>query len=689
MVALAFSTATLSAQSVDDPDEVYDLASFTVKGELLERDLQETQTSVSLVPGEKLDRDIERDLFDLVDRLPNVNQEGGGFGFVIRGIATGGPGGGSAQAISVQVDGASIPQGQALHTGPVSTWDLEQVEVLLGPQSTQQGPNALAGAIIMRSKDPIFHDEMKLRADYGSFDETRFALASNKVISDQLALRFSYEDFRSDGDIKNEFTGRDNAQESLETARLKLRYQPSENLDAVLGHSYSDNRAAAQGINQDRFPAERVNMTENLTDGISNITNLRVNWDLQNAWKFSSESTYHKSNYLLNNPPPQPFAGRRSVDDDTFNHEFKFLYEQEGLSWASGAYYRKTEKDLDFQTEPIDVSSFGFPPGTMAQFGNTIDSENTNYAAFMEAEYEIADRWLLVAGLRYDKEEQDSLAENFTAFTPEPFPGANNPQPAQELVSDFDALLPKLGLKHEFTDDTSLGFTYQRGYRAGGSELNTLNELNEFDPEYTDNYELAFRSLLSEGKLTLNANVFYTQYDDMQVFVAGPSGTFLDGQTENAGSATMKGFEIKADVRASNNLSFFASIGHTDTNFDEYIGRDPSGNPIDFSGNRFPQDPEWTGSIGGDYYFGNGFEISVNGSYTGASYYTEANLPAELNESFFLVNARVGYQSDGFWSIYAYARNLFDEQYLARRRADGFGSAGDSRVVGINFNAKF
>ncbi|MEM9623281.1 MAG: TonB-dependent receptor plug domain-containing protein, partial [Pseudomonadota bacterium] len=136
------------------------LQPITVKGELIERDLQDTQTSVSVVTGEMLDRGGEKNWLDIAERIPNFNLRGFGQGFAIRGITDGGPGGaGQAQAISYQVDGAPLTANAPLRTGPLATWDLQQVEVLRGPQSTQQGPNSLAGAIVIRSQDPTFERE--------------------------------------------------------------------------------------------------------------------------------------------------------------------------------------------------------------------------------------------------------------------------------------------------------------------------------------------------------------------------------------------------------------------------------------------------------------------------------------------------------------------------------------------------
>ena len=90
----------------------------------------------------------------------------------------------------------------------------------------------------------------------------------------------------------------------------------------------------------------------------------------------------------------------------------------------------------------------------------------------------------------------------------------------------------------------STGFTVQRGYRAGGFEALPLGQ-NEFGPEYTTNYEFSFRSLWLDDRLTANANAYYTDWTDQQVSVPGPSGTFLDSRTDNAGESKLYGFELE------------------------------------------------------------------------------------------------------------------------------------------------
>lgn len=703
-VMLAFGAVSLPSfanEQVSDKGNE-EVEKIIVYGELIDRTLQDTQTSVSVITGDELNQSVDKDIFDVIDRIPGVNAEGGGFGFVIRGIAPGGVGGGSAPTVNVQIDGATVPTGQATRTASLSTWDLEQVEVLRGPQSTQQGPSSLAGAIIINSKNPnLDENEVLFRTDLGSLNERRLAGVVNVPIDDSWAIRLTAEDYETDGDIINVFTGEDSAAEFLKTYRGKVRFQPNEKFDAVLAYTRSENKFSDQGIDETRFPEERVSTDTALTIGDTDTLTLNLDYNIDDRWSISSETARLKSDYELDIPfvekNPASTPGNRTVDDTSLTQELKLFYQSDNINAVLGVYYSKLEQDLDFAARIGDVRPFFasvLPPPVLASlppiaavFANTFDTETENLAVFGELEYDFSSTWTFIAGLRYDNEEDSGITTNNNSFTPDPFGFSVSTDPVS-LDSEYSAFLPKFAAIYNFSEDVSLSLTAQRAYRAGGAASDFLGQPYEFDPEFTNNFELAFRSVLNDEGVTFNANLYFTDYTDMQVSQPGPSGTFVDSTIQNAGAATLWGIEVQSDFKVNDNVELFANIGYANTEFDEYVIVE-NGEPVDLTGNRFSQAPEWTGSIGAEFSAENGTFGDISANYTDASFYTTRNLPGELNSPFTLVNARFGYESDRWWTVYIYARNLFDKQYLSRKRVDTSSTAGDSRVIGISVLGTF
>lgn len=125
-----------------------------------------------------------------------------------------------------------------------------------------------------------------------------------------------------------------------------------------------------------------------------------------------------------------------------------------------------------------------------AVFDQRVDT--TNVALFGELEYQFARYWRFIMGARYDIEESDSYSVNEYKVN---IPSLQDllPEPTWEQISSrLTAFLPKIGLVYDISPEASLGFTYQQGYRAGGVQTNYFNgQRNIYDPEYTNNYEIA------------------------------------------------------------------------------------------------------------------------------------------------------------------------------------------------------
>src|SRR5690606_19137557 len=109
----------------------------------------------------------------------------------------------------------------------------------------------------------------------------------------------------------------------------------------------------------------------------------------------------------------------------------------------------------------------------------------------------------------------------------------------------FETILPSAGITYHWTPDISTGATVTRGYRSGGVSFNQKRAtIVPFEPEYTTNYELSFRSVWHDGKIVANANVFYVDWVDQQVSVQ-LSPDIYDTQVANAGKSTYYGAEIE------------------------------------------------------------------------------------------------------------------------------------------------
>lgn len=652
-----------------------ELQGIIVQGELIVRDIQDTQSSVAVFTGEELERSNDTEIKDTLERAANVSGSVlGGQGFTIRGVESKGvfSDTGINGVIDINIDGASFVSNQGTFSAPFSTWDLEQVEVLRGPQSTQQGRNALAGAIKIRSKDPTFEQEAKARVDYGRFNERRAALALNvPVISEVLAFRFSGEHVGSDGFIVNPTLDVDDyAKSKQNTLRGKVRFKPIDNLDINFGYTFGKNLLGTANIDETTVGRNGVNFSDvpSIESAENDIYNLRAKYRFTPAWTLSSETTFLKTNFFFfqdsDNTAASVGDGTRSIFDESFTQETRVIYKGENLSGAIGLYYSKRSSDSEF------AATFPTPIGVLSA-GGTQRVEVENLAGYGELEWKFAPRFSLIGGLRYETEESSNTVSD---FSPSPFGN----RPLTTNLAEYKTLLPKAGLVYDWTNNFSTGFTYQQGYRAGGSGVTRALSLYEFDPEVTHNYELSVRSQWLNNTLTVNSNVFYTDWKDQQVSVQGPLGP-LDSRTVNAASSTLYGFEIETKWRASTSLDLFVNVGYTKTRFDDFG---------DFTGNEFAFAPRWTGSIGGTYRFHENFSLALSASYTDGVFDGADNNPIELSDGYLIVDGRLAYEKDN-WSAYVYGRNLLGEEYISRRDAGAFDRLGEPRVIGVGALAKF
>ncbi|MEG8224077.1 TonB-dependent receptor plug domain-containing protein, partial [Sphingomonas sp. HH69] len=283
LATLALPSAAFAADEVASSGEQNEII---VTGEKAARSLQQTTASVNVTTKKKLADENILTIQDIYQRTANLSETYGASGFSIRGIDQRGvSGGGDAATATVFVDGAPVPQ-DVLSNGPTDMWDVAQVEIFRGPQSTIQGLNALAGAVHIRTQDPTFDWSIKGRALVSSFDTTQFAVAGGgPVVPGELAFRISAEKRDSDGYIRN--TTRDEPESGVDSMSIrgKLFWTPSAlaGFEARLGYHHFETKGGYLFTYVDRAIEDYFDNRTNPSDypNSSDVDNDQVTLDLR------------------------------------------------------------------------------------------------------------------------------------------------------------------------------------------------------------------------------------------------------------------------------------------------------------------------------------------------------------------------------------------------------------------------
>ena len=694
--ALAVSATIATAQ-----DEPVDLGTLVLRGELQTRTLQDSPTSAAIETGETLEERSDPDLQDVIERTPGVTATGGEKGFAIRGIDQRGVGGGGAGlVVSTQVDGVALPSNQATFFGPYSAWDIEQIEILRGPQSTQQGRNALAGAIVIRSKDPTFEQEFKLRGEIGSRGFYRAAIAANTPLSDTVAFRFSAETLNRDGFVFNSTLGENADDQQIDTYRLKFLWEPSNTFRAVAFFSRTDNCGGEDTINRSISPDGRVvTLDEPTLEGSTHdIYGLRTEWDISSSLTLETETTYYTQDYRRSEDgdglPFRLSSFSRTGDSEVFEQDVRLRFDTGRYSGVVGLFYTDIENAIPADLLIDTGFALGGSPltanGIFANRFTDFASDTRNAAMFGEVDIradEIAEGLSFTVGARYDYEEfAFNAVTDFTAPIPLPPPFVDD---SASGSTSFNAFLPKIGVNYEFNESQKLSFTVQRGYRSGGTSVNAAGAISEFAPEFTTNYELAYRGSFNADSVFVSANVYFTDWTDQQVNRF--SGTLPTGQAVfevvNAGKSELFGGELAVEADLSGHFSVFAQVAYADT---EFVKFDNAGTSL--AGNSFPNASELSAAFGMRYDWDSGVSFGLDASYTKGSFFDLENTRAQRSDDRWLVNSQLTYAADD-WELGLYVRNLFDEEYATSRFIDASGTTfervGEPRTVGMYAQRSF
>ena len=652
--------AATAAEPVSAPETVI------VKGQKIERPLDQTMSSVEVVTASELGEHADFSLTDVISRLPGMHTQSGNETWGIRGVPVAGfddQGPATSNgAVAVYVDDAPQPH-RLLTLSPLPLWDVEQVEIYRGAQSTLQGRNALGGAVIVQTRNPSYAPSLAARVNGGKYGERGASVAGGgAIVEGKLAGRFSADVQSGDGYIRNTTLNTDANPQRSTSLRGKLLFQPSANVDALLTLAHGRNKRGIQAVGAGPTYYSVALNTAEFDEIELDTATARIDYRMSPALTFTSITSVSRGEYDSLLDFDQRANARQEAlrhhENRLFNQELRLAYKTRDLQAQLGAYYGKVENEID------DGLAFsGVQVGSVAG-----DIRVRSRSLFGELNWEFAPRWQLVGGLRYEHERnKTALSDDFAS------------ESVVSQTKTFNALLPKLGLNHRLAQDHMVGAFAQRGFRSGGVNVRVGTSHVAYDPEFTRTFEVVYRGAFLDKALRVNANAYYTDWKDQQV-------AMLDRNDElsvsNAGHSRMRGIELGADYRVNRAWRLLAGLSYSGTRYLDFVAYGD-----DLSGNAFIGAPRRKANLGLVYRADARLQASFDLVYQDdsvSSYLTTDGRVSGVRRSdaATLANANLSYRI-GHATLTGYVRNLFDRQYITNNQAGRTLDVSAPRTFGV------
>lgn len=772
--AMALPVSTWAAEAEESTGA---LEEIVITAQKRTERLADVPVAASVVSTESIAKLNVGDISDLNRLVPSVNLNGTINGRVpmgVRGISSVSNEGtaGLSSGVAIMIDGVPIPSDSRAGT---AVEDIQSIEILKGPQATLGGRTAAQGVINMVTRRPsdTFTGDISVSAtDDNEYRASGFIAGPiSESVQYSLAGYYTNREFP----IKNLITGF-TTEEKVYGARGKLLFKPTENLDILLAAHYG--RDDTKGANfvythttpgaylllgtalppyglptHDREFLESVLSQPVLLPGITaNFDNhyyasplnapvtvkdddymLDIQYRLGNLTLGSTTAYQHEkqvntqdlflvATHFFNNltgfpgcnadgTGPIPCFGNKQIvsyDNKQFSEELKLLSPtDQTVSYLVGAFFSDTKIDLAYQRylAPAYVVRNVVP-----------DTKTTDL--YGRVTWKFAPQWAAVAGLRYnyDQVSYDSHNEQLGP----PVPDFSDSFSESTTVGD-------LSLQFKFNPDSMAYLTYARGYSPAA--FNTAQTL-QFDAsgapipyekakkEDVDHFELGSKGRYLDGRLSVDAALFYTVYKDFQVQIFDQTSGQLSPPLilTNAGKAETKGVELDVSFAATNNLRLNFNAAYIDAKFKEYLGapcyypdssgivpagsacfQDLNGNNIldsgeptagqalqtvldandneitpgvvqSLSGKTTPNSPKFKFVVGAEQRVPLSFgDITLGANYSWrdkAQMLVDQN-PYGIQPSFGILNLNLGWQSaDKKLSATLFCNNVFDEHYF-------------------------
>ena len=755
-LALAVSSILAANTAIADQEvsEEKGLETITVTAQKRTQSLQEVPISIATLNGERFASLFSGgdDILALATRVPGLYAESSNGRvaprFYMRGLGNTDFDLAASQPVSIVMDNV-VMENVVLKSFPL--FDIEQVEVIRGPQGTLFGRNTTAGIVKFDSVKPTDSFDAYFKLGMGSFGTQNAEAAIGGGLTDNVAARLSVFSQTRDDYIDNAFSGQNDAFGGFDEKayRLQVLFTPSEDLSVLvnvhgrdldgtasvfranaltrgsndlnanydresvyydanlLGNGFDNNPQAYEGF------GGSINVEYNMGDvSFSSITALETAegfslGDVDGGVSADPAVDINGDGTLETSYPgfiPFSAVTQDLLNDlEQFTQEIRWASDNEGAyNWQAGAYFF----DSSFSVTSID----GF-------FGaSEVFHENTTWAVFSQSTYELNDKLTVTGGLRYTHDEKslvvgDQNVDGFALLI-----GAASVQDYAPLNVDDGKLSYEVSANYKVDNTTSVFARYANGFRAQTIQARDVafeGAPSVADAETINSVEVGFKSDLLDDTLRLNAAAFYYVIDDIQFSAIG--GGANNTALINADKGTGLGYEIDAQYLATDELTLTAGFSYNKTEIkDRTLSVFPCGANATFAGNctvndaltsdnralvdgnPFPQAPETIFNFTARYSVPAGddgeFYVFTDWAFQGKTnifLYDSVEFATDDN---FEGGLRIGYENfANDYSIALFGRNITDEENL--RGGIDFNNltaiVNEPRVIGVEFKASF
>lgn len=659
---------------------------------------------------------------ELVQLVPNMNYSGEGSRaryFQIRGIGEleqyeGAPNP-SVGFIIDDIDLSGIG-------GIATTFDLQQVDVLRGPQGTRFGASALAGMVYAQSAAPSKQLGINAQGLLGSDGQMGIGAALGGSLTDNLQGRISAQRFNADGFRDNLYLSLDdtNSRDEL-SLRGKLAWQFDGDWELAVSTLYADFNNG-----YDAWAIDNGNNTYSDKPGDdtqkTGAASVKLTGSIGPSVDFVSITSYASSDVVFSYDADwgnndgywggyvYDYFSRTDRDRSSATQEFRLLSSEDGrifwdsTDWLVGIHGRKLDENsnsslVGFYDDSVDGPGAYCPDGCYEKTNLKSDYDSASIAVFGKLDSALSQRWRLSLGLRFERWEAD-YKDIFSDYIYAPgMPSSNAFKPKENMWGG------DLTLSYKLTDTTNLYGLVSRGYKAGGFNVNLARNLVPgqqqtaddipYYAEYLLNYEMGYKGLWLGGRLMTDVSLFYMDRKDMQIksgaqITPGDPDSFVFVTSNGKGSSY--GLETTVAWQFTDGWQVFGTLGLLQSKVESYKFTPQE----ELIGREFAHAPPYTFSIGTSYRSQQGWFGRLDVLGKGSFYYDYSH--SRKSKAYQTVNLKLGKEWQR-WAIYAWGRNILDEEYYTRGFFFGneppvfpetlYTKFGDPRTYGMTVNYSF